>query len=63
MGGDYMSVFEFDAKHGVRQSILYHSAHFDVIAFWHILTQCLKRAIIHYLPGISIERVTQFKTL
>jgi hypothetical protein len=55
MGGDYMSVFQLDAKHGVRQSILYHAAHFDVIAFWHNLTQCLKRAIIHYLPGISIE--------
>jgi hypothetical protein len=34
-----------------------------MIAFGHILTQSLKRAIIHYLTGISIERVTPLKTL
>ena len=63
MGCDDMPVFQFDAKHGIRQSILHHATHFDMIAFGHILTQCLKRVIIHYLPGISIERVTPLKSL
>jgi len=63
MGCYHMPVFQFDTKHGIWQSILHHASHFDMIAFWHILTQCVKRAIIHYLTGISIERLTRRKTL